>query len=1424
MKSIRKILGGLAIIGSFIALSGFIQAQVTIIITTPAQGGAASLAANVDWRSASDLEVMLQAVEQTSPLSAESAPKFGTFYSAQYPNWPPLLGNINNLPAWNLGNSIWLLADQDFDYAALEQQNAALHEAVRQVGLEMDDEDTGSTFTIDTNGLWLEITNVSNGFAYLNLHNATDQVYAIWDTTNLLADWQVEMEVWPTNQDVMPFTVPMLERQNLFLRAEDWMGVDSDGDGIPDWWIFYWFGNLSATATNLDSSGLNTLGYDYNYQLAPNMIAFSCAFSSQRVNTSMVTGAITVLSGFPSGIAVLIDNTNFETATWIPYVSSNLTVNLGSVQGPHEVWVGLRVSPMDTQPLWEETILDLDSVPPVITITHPIAGSTVSQPFIQLQGFANVLLSNLTFDVSNAAGVFTNLTGYVTGQFYDTNFSEFTTNYFQGYNVPLTNGWNVITVHATDLKGNAGSSAVSCNLDYSSDHTAPALSVVWPPDGTYISGGDSTLQVQVDDITANITVTITDASGDTNSVNALIEQNGMVWAQLPLLAGTNTLTVTATDAAGNTCTTNLTLYQSSVLATVQPLTTDQLNRPLVTVYGTVSDATVQVFVNEVAASVTPDAGDASGVWEADGVPVSPTGTAILDVELYAGVGDTMANANVRFQPLNDFHGQSVGSERSVTPQPVTAATASYASKVHFHYPLQEVYTENQWTYGVGGTWASWGHSRGNESPYESFSESDNGTFSLDGTIVDIDGYLYENSFGPPWAHVAYSGDAGISDFYIDDAIDSKVMLMPSGRQAANGTNIYLVAARAAEFSAPPDSDTEIGTAKGGSSGYDGDWPMPPEWLQIREQTLVNSGITNDDGSVWGETLVSAPAGVNVDVTPVATQYYNYNDYTFDVKATELDLQLAVDANRDGNIMFDATDQTTVGQPYRFWVNNDHDGYDSSIDDYDDLDPSTGSDADNTSISCTRDLEDYARLWINTQGITEELQSGTFRLALEWKNTIGYPGIRIFPAVETDGGALYLTDESTAQSQTNAPYRNCLNGGGVDELQGSVPFFIPTNVWANLSSDQPVAHLLFDAVSRGSGQLVIAIYKNDGVTKVAECPQPLYLKLQDLKEMYERYTVGEDPTVAPATTANVVADPYSYDTTIPADNNYILFVHGWNLPTWEKDAFAETAFKRLYWQGYKGHFGEFRWPTGYGFSGIINVITDAHNYDNSESNAWASATGLFNKLADLNSQYPGHVNLIAHSMGNVVADEALKQAGSSQLVNTYVAMQGAVPAHCYDPTTANRAAVNLPDFYAYYPTYDAPSYFSGTAGAGNSINFYNEQDWALGYWGVDQNLKPDSGYLYSANQFYRGTFFTTPLYFPTNTYEIFAYCDPAPCFALGAQANVGSVFAGNQLDLFASPFNFGDLHKGHSGEFNSDSMSRWSFWQQFLVSTKLTGIK
>lgn len=332
-------------------------------------------------------------------------------------------------------------------------------------------------------------------------------------------------------------------------------------------------------------------------------------------------------------------------------------------------------------------------------------------------------------------------------------------------------------------------------------------------------------------------------------------------------------------------------------------------------------------------------------------------------------------------------------------------------------------------------------------------------------------------------------------------------------------------------------------------------------------------------------------------------------------------------------------------------------------------------------------------------------------------------------------------------------------------------------------------------------------------------------------MYERWTVGDSDGGTVASTANLstrlpsgVSTPFQYSSSSPEENNYIFFVHGWNLEPWERDAFAETAFKRLYWEGYKGRFGAFQWPTGTGVT----------TFDASELVAWQSAEGLRKKLDDLNSFYSGNVYLMAHSMGNVVAGEALRLEGSNQRVNTYVAMQGAIASHAYDPNTPTRSLGMAgvyddytPNRYAQYPTNGGSCYFNGTAGAGTYVNFYNPVDYALVSgtfsWELNQNTKPDSlrgyGFIQDTGQFFK-SIYSTELVFPHDRYEIFSACDEARCHALGAQADVQGQFSGNQINL-QSIFDFGSQHKDHSGEFNSDNMNRSPFWRTILQRFDLT---
>jgi hypothetical protein len=477
------------------------------------------------------------------------------------------------------------------------------------------------------------------------------------------------------------------------------------------------------------------------------------------------------------------------------------------------------------------------------------------------------------------------------------------------------------------------------------------------------------------------------------------------------------------------------------------------------------------------------------------------------------------------------------------------------------------------------------------------------------------------------------------------------------------------------------------------------------------------------------------------------------------------------------------------------------------------------------ISCERDLQDFARLWI--AGVTTNLLAALppgCTISLNWGD-VGNPNpnnptIDLFPAADSDGGIGYQTNEDIATGQIDNSYFPYIGriGPGSNLVLNASTF---ANNWAG-------NFFIWCGVSNGTGGLNLTIANSNG-TVLAQTTT--YIQIEDIKQMYERWTVGDNPNLAPATRAIPDTDElpagmsaFTYPPPQGSNTPYILLVHGWNMQAWDKDRFAETAFKRLYWQGYQGRFGDFHWPTYTGFN----------TYDESEQRAWQSGIGLSNTLCELNNEYPGNVYLMAHSMGNIVAGEALRQLGTNNIVNTYIAMQAAVPSHAYDTNAPTRLIPvgdwdGAPEVFANYYTNGAPCYFKNIAGAGTYVNFFNTNDFALNAWTIDQNQKPVTdgliGYDYDPDT---GdySFNTTPLFFPGDTYTIFARIIQAQCYAVGAQLNVGGIFStNNQVDLPSvwppdpSGNNYGD-HVWHSAEFRSDNPQRWLFWNTVLTRTKL----
>lgn len=838
----------------------------------------------------------LAAIEATTPLSADQVPVIGTFYSAANPQFPPAPADIFGLPAWDLGSlggiEIYLLDDLDGasggGFHAMDDSDPLIPEGGTNDGGGGGYSFT-NTYSFPTNGLWMQITNMADNMVFANLNGATDIVYEIYSTTNLavaamaVSNWDIETEVFPCqNTNVMPFSVYMDGRPNLFLWARDWTGITSFGNQTPEWWFFYWFGSVDWSDNDMDIFG-HSFQSDYNNKQDPNYITFSLQFTNTYYTANSVGAAINVQYGLPFYEAILIDDTNAADAIWVPFDSTNLTLNLSN--GLCTVYVGLRGRQPQSQQTWRLAELTLNDTPLTLTVTNP-ASDTTSQPMIQVQGYASKPLTALTFDVSNAAGFFPNQTGYITSQYCDTNLQMVTTNYFQCYDVRVTNGLNVIVLHAKDTGGETTSTSESLTVDYSANTNPPTLSIIWPPDETVISGTNFNLQAQVNDDTATVTAQIMDENGDTNTVQGLVERSGLVWANnLPLAAGTNFLAVTATDAGGYSTTTNLTVVQSTVNVTVNPLPASELNQSSVTVTGTVSDTNESVYVNGTQATVHAD-----GTWTACMVPVNAIGTATFNVQVYSG------------DPELD------GSQTAIQEQPPTIVLADYQMQTGNSQGGNGQNQNAQWDYVAGGNFGQMYYPSG-------------GGWSIGGQDPDIppDGSDYTaplvtsdqgETLAPTWQISNANTTEGNQN--LQTSTSTTLMIVPADQTPVGGTAYYYVQLAGNEFSDLENDWNIYGLNLGGAN--QGDLPDPPEWFEVNGQPLIDMGVTNADGTLPGYAIVSGPAGTPVALTLTSTQYSVNNDQTFpnnDVAVSNLTLQI-VDANT-GNNLTAQTNTVIVGQ-------------------------------------------------------------------------------------------------------------------------------------------------------------------------------------------------------------------------------------------------------------------------------------------------------------------------------------------------------------------------------------------------------------------------------------------------------------------------------------------------------------------------------
>jgi hypothetical protein len=189
------------------------------------------------------LEQLIRVLAATPTILPEAG-RAGNFYSLQNPDWPPLPGDIRQLPVWDFGNYFYLLDDLDVNYAMPPRQSPVTGGGGMQA---MTDDVPGSPGSgggggyspsfqfqeLTTNDLWLQeqMTNTTASLVINPPWNVTNGVYDLFYTTNLTPPstwvWVTRCAPGQTNLVVTGLSDP----QGFFILG---LTNDADGDGLTD--------------------------------------------------------------------------------------------------------------------------------------------------------------------------------------------------------------------------------------------------------------------------------------------------------------------------------------------------------------------------------------------------------------------------------------------------------------------------------------------------------------------------------------------------------------------------------------------------------------------------------------------------------------------------------------------------------------------------------------------------------------------------------------------------------------------------------------------------------------------------------------------------------------------------------------------------------------------------------------------------------------------------------------------------------------------------------------------------------------------------------------------------------------------------------------------------------------------------------------
>jgi hypothetical protein len=313
-------------------------------------------------------------------------------------------------------------------------------------------------------------------------------------------------------------------------------------------------------------------------------------------------------------------------------------------------------------------------------------------------------------------------------------------------------------------------------------------------------------------------------------------------------------------------------------------------------------------------------------------------------------------------------------------------------------------------------------------------------------------------------------------------------------------------------------------------------------------------------------------------------------------------------------------------------------------------------------------------------------------------------------------------------------------------------------------------LLFEGVAEGKGELRLVLLKkkSDGSWQSLGEGPGVWLDLKNIRKMYLRaystplpdgYPMGFPLPWQKEVVKGFMGSPYEWladgSLRIPDENlgyglgtsledndqrdnpfdappdeqkKCVVFVHGIDLTVAEQQGYAQSFYKRLWWEGYRGRFVTFRWATTLddGLGTFVPGHENTSIYNSGEYRSWYGGASLRKYVAQLRADLGADwiISVAGHSLGNACVGAALRQG---MQVNSYVAMETAISLSCYYPETDNPPtdpSLVRADDAKPTPLYASELGYQGYLSdignnAVNRASYYNADD----FWLVTGTLNP-----------------------------------------------------------------------------------------------------